>query len=544
MRTIHPFVQGSPEWEAHRATPGMFSASEVASIMGLSKKTTRSELLRLKATGEKKEFSKFVQENVIDQGHTNEALARPIAENIISDDLSAMVMSDTIDGLLFSASLDGITQDYDITFEHKTLNIMLADSLGAGVIPEEYLPQMEVGLMVSGASRCLFMVSKDGDRETARSQLYYPDSVLRKRIIAACKQFQIDLENYQHVEVVERPAAAVTIELPALFVHAKGEITDSNMVAYGNALALRLAEVRAIQLVTDQDFSNAKQSAAMLREQCAKMKLTKEAMLAQTMTIGEAARMMDAWSEDMRVTALKLEKDVEREDKAKKDAIVNEARVAYEAHIKALNARLGGQYMPATRPNFADAIKGKRNYGSMTDAVSTMLANAIVDADMLADLIAANWAALPVDRRHLFPDFAAVCTKQKDDFDALFSTRVTAEDKRLDEAKKAEDARVAAAVEAERIRNEKAVKLDAEALAQSQRDYERTLTEEARPVIAMPKATVVEHSMPRTQVFVDMDRIDDFVGLLPTTPTEKNALRLNLVKWEKYRLACECEVMV
>ena len=35
-------------------------------------------------------------------------------------------------------------------------------------------------------------------------------------------------------------------------------------------------------------------------------------MLSQTTTIGEAARMIDDWSEDLRLTALKIEKDVEK----------------------------------------------------------------------------------------------------------------------------------------------------------------------------------------------------------------------------------------
>lgn len=35
MRKVHHLVQGSPEWKAHRATPGMINGSEIAAIMGL-----------------------------------------------------------------------------------------------------------------------------------------------------------------------------------------------------------------------------------------------------------------------------------------------------------------------------------------------------------------------------------------------------------------------------------------------------------------------------------------------------------------------------
>ena len=112
----------------------------------------------------------------------------------------------------------------------------------------------------------------------------------------------IDLESYVTVEIIEKPKAQATLALPALFIHAKGGITTSNMQEYGLALAQRLQEVRLIALITDQDFSNAKDSAKFLRETIQQAKLTKEAMLAQTFTVGEAVRMIDHWCEDMRLT--------------------------------------------------------------------------------------------------------------------------------------------------------------------------------------------------------------------------------------------------
>ena len=475
MKKVHHLVQGSPEWKAHRATPGMINGSEIAAILNIDPKTSRSELLRLKAAGTEKEFSDYVQKNILDKGHEQETLARPIAEELIGDDLSALVITDTINGLLFSCSFDGITQVHDVTSEHKSLNKEISAALDAGYLLDQHKPQCEAGLMVSGAQRCLFMASKwddDGNLIEEKHCWYESDPELRARMIAACKQFEIDRINYQHVEIAERPAAAASIELPALFIHAKGEITESNMVAYGEALKDKLAEVRAIVLATDQDFSNAKAAAAMFREQRNKLKLAKEAMLSQTVTIGEAARMMDAWSEDLRVTALKLEKDVEREDAAKKAAIVSGAKLAHAEHIKALNVRLGGQYMPATAPNFADAIKNKRSFTSMQDSVDAMLANAKVSADMTADLIAANRFEMEgeLDWSFLFPDFAAVCTKARDDFNSLLMARIAkhneAQAAKDAAAKAAEDSRIAAAVEAERKAGE-ARAADAAQLQQS-----------------------------------------------------------------------------
>ena len=66
-RIVHQLVQGTPEWDQYRLTH--FGASEIAAVLGLSKKTTRTELLRIKATGLPKEFSEWLQRNVLDKGH-------------------------------------------------------------------------------------------------------------------------------------------------------------------------------------------------------------------------------------------------------------------------------------------------------------------------------------------------------------------------------------------------------------------------------------------------------------------------------------------
>jgi predicted phage-related endonuclease len=109
----------------------MFNGSEIAAIMGLSSYVTRAEMLRRKATGIEPEYDAATLDRFA-EGHRCEALARPMAEEILEDDLSAMVMSDIFDGVLISVSLDGINQAYNTTWEHKSLNIKLADALDAG----------------------------------------------------------------------------------------------------------------------------------------------------------------------------------------------------------------------------------------------------------------------------------------------------------------------------------------------------------------------------------------------------------------------------
>ena len=75
-------VQGSPEWHAHRAQH--FNASDAPAMMGASSYRTRSELIKELATGITPEIDAVTQRR-FDDGHQFEALARPLAEEIIGD---------------------------------------------------------------------------------------------------------------------------------------------------------------------------------------------------------------------------------------------------------------------------------------------------------------------------------------------------------------------------------------------------------------------------------------------------------------------------
>lgn len=425
---IHDFVQSSPEWHAHRATH--LNASDVPAMLGISPYKTRSQLLDEMATGISQEFDEATQRRFAD-GHRFEALARPLAEHIIGKTLYPVVGSE---GKL-SASFDGLTMDETICFEHKSLNNELKNIMRTAVIegadlPELYRAQMEQQLMISGARQCLFMASSwDSENNLLEEEhcFYNADHDMRDRILQGWTQFAIDLGNYKPRIIAEKPKAEVQIELPALYITAHGAITSSNMEAYGLALKNKLAEVRAIKLITDQDFSNAKEAAKMFREQCQKLNLAKEAMLAQTVTIGEAARMMDAWHEDLRVTALQLEKNVEKEDLAKKRAMVTEAGLAYSAHIEALEIETRPIQLNIVRPDFAAAIKGKRNYASMQDAIDTALANGEIAADAVAKDVRAKmaWFTERTDGMlMLFPDLPQIIIKPLDDFKLFVEVRI------------------------------------------------------------------------------------------------------------------------
>jgi predicted phage-related endonuclease len=145
---------GRPDW-----FPGELSTKSVASApgcqhvsQGISKYVTRNELIAQAATGITREVDANTQ-RLFDDGHATEALARPIAEEIIGEDLYPITASLAVDGLQkrVSASYDGTTMDEKTVFEHKRLNAELAASLDAGVIPDMYHPQLEQQLLIIGA---------------------------------------------------------------------------------------------------------------------------------------------------------------------------------------------------------------------------------------------------------------------------------------------------------------------------------------------------------------------------------------------------------
>jgi putative phage-type endonuclease len=463
-------TQGSPEWAALRAQHN--TASEAPAMMGASKYQTRDELLRQKATGIIPEVSRQ-QQALFDRGHATEAAARLILEEDTGEDFYPITaVSD--DGNLL-ASVDGITMDDGTLFEHKLWNEKLAESVRTESLGPYYYWQLEQQLLVTGAEKVIFVCS-DGMRENWVQMEYRAVPGRAEALQAGWAQFDADKAAYVPSAIVEMPKAAVTLALPALFIHAKGEITTSNMPEYGKALAARLESVRKIALVTDQDFSDAKEAAKLLRENIESARQAKDAMLSQTVTVGEAARMIDAWCENMRLTALQLEKDVAREDLAKKTAMIAATKAAYVGHIDALEKEIAPHRLArVTTPVFADAIKNKRSFASMQDGLNTMLANAKIAADGAAASIRRNLAHFEEhakDHAALFADKAELMLQSLDFVALSITSRITKH--QAAEAQKEEATRQRIRAE-EQAKAEKAVrdKADAEQReAETQRQME------------------------------------------------------------------------
>lgn len=518
-REIHNLLQGSDDWHAFRFNH--HGASEAAAMLGLSKKVTRSELVRMKATGLAKEFSDWVQENILDHGHEVEALARPLAERILGDDLYPATLSLGRE----SASCDGLNMAETIGFEHKQWNAELAASVGAGVLPEEHQPQVQQQLMVTGAEKWMFMAS-DGTENNMVWMWVYPDAAWFERIIAGWPQFDIDVANYTQVDHAVKPEAAPAAALPALVVQTEGKVVSSNLMAYQKAAEKFLSTIKT-DLQDDQDFADAEYNVKFCGEAEAKLEHAKAAALAQTSTIDEVMRTVDHIKAQFRAKRLELEKLVKTRKEQIKETILNDGRRAYAEHVAALEAEIAPIRLQLATPDFAGAMKAKRTLASLHDAVGTTLANAKIAANTQAADYRAKQAWC---REHaanygfLFMDMASIIGKPMDDFQLVINTRI-AEHKRAEEVK--------AEAERARIREEERVKAQAaaaEAIRLAQVESDRKAEEERQAERARVAADTkrqlekqaADIAAARTAALVEQGRLADLADA--QAPAEEPAL--------------------
>ncbi len=335
MRT-HDVIQGSDEWHKLRSDYRR-TASTASIMMNLHHTTTRAEHIRMTATGTEKEFSDWAQRNLLDKGHAIEAPARQIAESIIGEDLfPATATSD--DGYLL-ASFDGITMDESVVWECKLWNEAKAAAVRDGRVPESDYWQVVQQLVVSGAEKCLYMVT-DGTPEKTVYCWMKLDPADRDRLIAGWRQFDADLANYQHVEVLPPPTVAPIENLPALFVALVGEVKKTNMVEWHLAVKTRIAAINE-NLRTDEDFVRAKKTVSFLEDGEKQLAAAKEAALAQTASIAELFAAVDSLSAEMRTKRLALDKLVKAKEISIRAGIASEGKAKIADPINALNKRLG-----------------------------------------------------------------------------------------------------------------------------------------------------------------------------------------------------------
>ena len=496
MKT-HQLLQGTPEWAAHRATH--FNASDAPAMMGVSPYKTRTQLLHELHTGIAPDVDAMTQRR-FDDGHRVEALARPLAEEFIGEDLYPVVGSD---GEL-SASFDGLTMSEEEGLEHKALNdvlraVLVEDCTGAD-LPPMYQIQMEQQLTVCKGKRILFMASKwDGDTLVEeRHCWYYPNLELRQQIIAGWAQFAKDLAAYVPAEVIVPAVAAPQIGLPAVSIQVTGSIAlVDNLEKFGTALTSYIASLNR-KPETDQDFANLEDAVKRLKNAEEQLDAAESSAIGQAESIDAMRRTVALHRDTARSTRLLIDKLVKAEKENRRTKIVSDAVAELHAHMKSLAERTRN-YMPTVANQFQDVIKGLKSLDSMKDKVAGELARCKIEANVIADRISFNLALLDdeVEFGFLFPDAAQIVLKAADDFKALVTSRISAH-------KSAEAAKEAALVA--RIEAEAKEKAEREAREKLEAEQKRAA---APVVIAQAAIETVAKVMPITHAAV--------VAVMPAT---------------------------
>ena len=425
-------TQGTEAWLNHRQQH--WNASDAPAMMGVSQYKTRSQLLHEIATGLVAEVDSGTQRR-FDDGHRAEALARPLAEKIIAEDLYPVTGTNG----KFSASFDGLTLMYDVAFEHKLANDRLRvafqeigdDDTAGHLLPIDYRIQMEQQCMVSECDRVLFMATRwdaSGNLQECMHVWYLPDAELAAKIRAGWDQFAVDLANYVAPEAKAAPVVATHHEsLPAVSVKVDGALAIvSNLPDFGQALRDFIDKIPA-QPSTDQEFADTEAACRSLKRAEEALEAAETNALAQLADVDTMRRLVADFKALARSTRLQREKLVAQRKDQIREEIVAEGRKALAAHLEGLNTRIGKQYMPQVHADFATAIKGKRTIDSLRDAMNTTLANAKIEASAIADRIQTNLNALrdrAADHTFLFADTAQIVLRQPEDVANLITARL------------------------------------------------------------------------------------------------------------------------
>lgn len=442
MKTIEGLIQDSPEWHAHRATTR--NASHAPAVQGVHPQLKRSELLHAMATGVEKEKSRFLKEVLFPRGHAVEPALREIAASVVGKELFPIVaVSD--DGYL-GASFDGVSMLEDVFVEAKQANESKMASVRSNVIPEsDYWQVVQQFAVCETAERCIYIVG-DGTREGS-VWMIIPRSDIEGDIpalIAAWRQFDADLQDYEPEPEKVAPVAAVVEGFGALMLRVEGRVLASNLDAFKAGAEAFIARLpKPSELKTDQDFLDAKAAVKACSDAEARIKAEKAAVLAQMSDVDTVLRLADTLDQMIRNARLALDKSIKLEEANRKAELIQARVDSVAAHIAKINETLPSEFSltdpGALRSDLGASIKGLSSLDSMMDKLDGTAAQAKIFASQDADRRRLCIALLPEDRS-LFPDSRdLVANKAPDDLKNLIAARVAEHEKR--EAARLDDER-------------------------------------------------------------------------------------------------------
>lgn len=185
--------QGSSEWHAYRDT--RIGASDVPIILGVSPWSTPRKLW------ERKQHltAPTPVNDAMKRGTELEPVIRAQAELKFAVALEPFVIQHPHHEFLF-ASLDGWDRDANIVHEFKAPNQTVHAMAQNGEIPEYYLLQVQVQMMVADSQQAYYHTWYEG--ELATVPVLPPDKKTCTRIIKACTKFYEQLQTFVEPDAV------------------------------------------------------------------------------------------------------------------------------------------------------------------------------------------------------------------------------------------------------------------------------------------------------------------------------------------------------
>ena len=436
----HKVVQGTPEWDALRLNH--LCSSEAPIIMGASKHMKRDELLEAKATCTPKEFSSFLVDVIFEEGHETEAAAREILGEYLSVEFFPVTGSNG----LFLASYDGMTMDEKLGFEHKQWNKELAAMVAKGVLPDAIRYQLEQQLMVCDSLNAIVFVVSDGTTDNFEQLTYASDTKFRNRLVAGWQQFQKDLESFEYVEKKVEKTGTGPKALPVLNVQVFGELTTETNLQEFRARSVEMIEGIKSKLETDQDFKDAEVTVKYLKDAEAKLELTKKQSLSKAVPLENLFTTLDEVSELMKVTRIRLDKQVAADKKNRRNSLVEKGADSIAKHMVETN----GEFIPRkisvniAGPNLWESIKGMSSFDNMAAAISDDVARFKVEVNMVADRIRESLKIIDTtaaDYPFLLTDMQTLVELEPDYLQMLLDRRIA---DYKEEAQAAEQKKIAA----------------------------------------------------------------------------------------------------
>ena len=458
MMKTHRLVQGSPEWLAHRSN--FWNASDAPAMLGLSKYETREQMLHRLSTGIRPEIDDRTAALFAD-GHRCEALARPLAEEIIGDELYPVTGSRD----KLSASFDGLTMDRRTNFEHKRMNNALREVFAqpdpAKALTLDYCVQMEHQCIVSESERTLFMASnwdQNGNLVEVAHLWYTSNPELRARVLAGWVQLEKDKAAYVPKQSVAVVIARPVTDLPSVSVKVQGKIDlVSNLPTFAAALQKFIDNDFIVKPKTDQDFADLELQVKALSRAEDDMDTVTEMALSQVEAVQLVTTTAARLKELARRYRLLGAAAIKTEKENRKNEIVAAGITALRDHYDALNKRIGKLYLQAIPADFGGVIRGMKKLDNMEAAIKTELGRVKSLLDTAAAKIEANLATLReqgAEHAALFADEATLVLKSNDDLVAVVKNRIAEHEKQVSEKLEAQRAQIRKE-ELERIESER-----------------------------------------------------------------------------------------